>query len=459
MPHQDILGAEGGFLYYDLRTAPLWKPGMTARLLEIQSGGKPTVVFIAGANKGWDEYLLSPTETRLLYADTVANGASPWYGISLRSADRPGALAAGEMNLFLRKHSEFYSGSRPLARVALLWSSRTADFYRASVPVTDFTPQGKALEKRSAAGDFFASFKGCYEALLRSHLPAVVVDDEAIECGGLEGYDLLVCPNCACMGDGALGAAEEFVSDGGNLIASFETSRYDAFGDLRDGFGLSGVFGVEAGEGTFGPMMLDYFSITSPGGIIPADGLSDMQLPSPIYGMEVVPTTAEALAMYHGKMPARYHKLPPLSGNPTIMLNRYGKGRCLYIAGNFFEHYGTYHNPDYRKIISSAVDAMAGKLVTLSNCPSSVEVVLRFQEGGRMLVHLVNFTSEMTRPMESIVRLKDLEVTLHGIDFAGKARALRMDGELEVSSDGGDSRMVLPVLDEYEVIVLDSGDD
>lgn len=108
MPYQDILGAEGGFLYYDLRSEPLWKPGMTAKLLEAQSGGKPTVVFIAGANKGWDEYLLTAAETRLLYADTIANGANPWYGIPLALKNRPGALAAGEDVSFrlpiLREH-------------------------------------------------------------------------------------------------------------------------------------------------------------------------------------------------------------------------------------------------------------------------------------------------------------------------------------------------------------------
>ena len=454
MHHQDILGAEGGFLYYDLRTSPLWKPGMTARLLETQSGGKPTVVFIAGANKGWDEYLLSPTETRLLFADTVANGASPWYGISLKSSDRPGALAAGEMNRFLRENEDVLAGSRPLARVAILWSSRTADFYRASVPVTDFTPQGKSLEKRSAAGDFFASFKGCYEALLRSHVPSAVIDDIAAEEGCLGEYDLLFAPNCACMGDDVLEAIDDYVRGGGNLVASFETSMYDQFGDPREGFGLSRVLGAESVGGTFGPMMLDYFRVTSPGVLIPRGELSDLQLPSPVYGMDVRTTGATPLALYHGKMPARYHELPPLTDKPALLLHEYGNGRCMYMAGNFFEHYGTYHNPDYRRIISATADLLAGKLVTLENCPSSVEVVLRRQE-GRLMVHLVNFTGEMTRPMEKVVRLRDVGITLHGLEVNRTARALRSGTEMEVSNSGANRLIVLPVLDEYEVIVVD----
>ena len=46
--HQDLLGSEGGFIYGDLTRVPLWKPGLTARLLETQAGGKPTVIFSAG---------------------------------------------------------------------------------------------------------------------------------------------------------------------------------------------------------------------------------------------------------------------------------------------------------------------------------------------------------------------------------------------------------------------------
>ncbi|HPO82784.1 MAG TPA: family 10 glycosylhydrolase, partial [bacterium] len=75
-PHQDIIGAEGGFIGGDLSRVPLWKPAMSAKLLETQASGKPTVIFIAGKNCGWDNYALTPEETRLLYADTIAYGAS-----------------------------------------------------------------------------------------------------------------------------------------------------------------------------------------------------------------------------------------------------------------------------------------------------------------------------------------------------------------------------------------------
>ncbi|MEM0327131.1 MAG: beta-galactosidase trimerization domain-containing protein [Thermoproteota archaeon] len=453
MPYQDILGAEGGFLYYDLRSESLWKPGMTAKLIEAQSGGKPTVVFIAGANKGWDEYLLTTAETRLLYADTIANGANPWYGISLALKNKPGAQAAGEMNRFLLANEEYLEGMVPLAMVGLFWSTRTTDFYRASVPVTDFTPQGEKLGRR-AAGNFYAGFLGCYEMLVRSHTVFTILDEESLKPEVLHGYDLIIAPNCACISKSIVETIKEYVKNGGNLIASFECSRYDEYGGLLGELGLAEVFGVKVGRGVFGPMMLDYMSIVRNHPV--AEGLSATLLPSPIYGLEVIPTTSEVIALFHEKMSARYVKLPSLSKNPAILMNNYGKGRCLYIAGNFFEHYNSYHNPDYRRITANAVRLMSRRLVTLENCPQSVEITLRYQHGKRRLVmHLVNFTGEMTRPIESIIPIRDLRISLHGFKSIRRAKALRLNMELALEYAGEDVAFKLPILREHEAIVLE----
>jgi hypothetical protein len=359
------------------------------------------------------------------------------------------------MNRFLVKNTEYLEGTVPLARVALFWSSRTADYYRASVPVTDFTPQGERLGRREAAGNFYASFLGCYEAFVRSHVPFNVLDEEALTSEVLRGYDLLVAPNCACISEEKAEVIADYVKSGGNLIASFEASRYDEYGDLREEFSLSEVFGVEVGKGTFGPMRLDYMTVVDLESPL-TKGLSATLLPCPIYGIEVAPTTAKPLTMYHEKMPARYVKLPPVSRNPAVTLNEYGDGRCLYMAGNFFEHYYNYHNQDYRRIVANAVGLMSKVLVTLGNCPTSVEVTLRHQPGkGRLLVHLVNFTGEMTRPMESVVTLRDVAVNLHGFQGLKRAKALWLGKELSLEDVNGDVKVILPFLKEYEVITLE----
>jgi len=78
---QDLLGSEGGFFGGKLAGTPVWKPGVAARLLESQAAGKPRVVFSAAGHKPWTFSTLPEPELRLLYAGTIANGGSIWFGM------------------------------------------------------------------------------------------------------------------------------------------------------------------------------------------------------------------------------------------------------------------------------------------------------------------------------------------------------------------------------------------
>src|SRR5438034_3240848 len=70
-----------------------------------------------------------------------------------------------------------------------------------------------------------------------------------------------------------------------------------------------------------------------------------------------------------------------------------------------------FHTPELLRMVANAGQPF--RPVELLNAPGSVEVVVRAQGDDRTLVHLVNFTGDMTRPIRSVVPLPNVKVRIH----------------------------------------------
>jgi len=448
-PYQDIIGAEGGFIYGDLTREPLWKPAMSAKLLETQANGKPIVIFIAGKNCSWNHYSLTPAETKLLYADTIAHGASPWYGEYYENIFDPGAEAAGEMNKFIEENEEYLERTKSVAKVALMWSIKTADYYRATVPVTDFTLEGGRLTRYIRAGDHFKAFTGYFEALTRSHILFDVLDEKGVE-EKLRDYEVFILPNAACISNHTSEIIKEWVNNGGVLIATFETSFYDEWGNKRNEPALLELLGVSI-EGIEGPCDLDYFDR---GTGYMFEGISARLIPSPRFRIKSRINTGRALALYRNKFPADYQPLPPLSNNPAIVENSYGGGKIFYFCGNIDEAYLEFHLPEHRKLMVRPIELFSTPLV-ITDAPETVEISIRKQEAkNRIIIHLINFTGEMTRPINRIIPIHNISIGLPWIREVKKIMLLSKKESLSYRLENG-LNFTVPELNDYEAIAIE----
>jgi hypothetical protein len=455
--HQDIVGAEGGFLGGDLNKVSLWKPSMSAKLLETQAGGKPTVIFIAGHHCGWDLTCLTPAETRLLYAQTIAHGSSPWYGMFYDTSDDPGAHAAGEMNAFIKRSARYLEGTAPVGDVALLWSSRTADYYRATVPVTDFTQNGDKLTRQERSGDHYRAFSGWFECLTRRRVQFDVLDEHALE-DSLERYAVLILPNVACISQDHAAVIAAWVASGGHVVATHETSFYTDWGVRRTQPALRDVLGIES-SGIEGPTSLDYFDRADDP--LFAETTSAL-VAAPRYWTrtELAGGAARALSFYRGRLPARYQPLPPPSSYPAIVRSSHGRGSSVYFAGTIDEAYLEYRFPDHAALMAASVEEKSTRHIALE-APSTVQAVLRQQRPKRrVLLHLVNATGEMARPLTGILALERLAVTLPSVKGASSALFLTPGEEapreipVKAGRKGG-VEVRVPRLDAYGIVVLE----
>jgi len=448
--HMDVLGAEGGFIFYvQPSEIPIWKPAATAKLLETQAGGKPRIVFLCGAHKPWDRYILTGAETELLFAHTAAHNANPWYAVLRSNLGTDGVKSASRMLEKLEGLESALSETRSAAEVAMLWSAATEDFYGTSVDYTDFTAESK---QKDVHGRSQESFSGCYEALVRSHVPFDLIDDAALTDGTLSRYKMIVLPNTACVSDKATDALRGFVKGGGCLLSTFAATLYDELGKPRKDFALADVFGVSYTGDIIDPAKYDYITATEEGSNI----LGTMQevLPAPPSALAVRPSSAQILLRMHEHLESRYRPMPAPIEFPAMTVNEYGKGKAYYVAGNVGEFFWTHRLPEHFRWLTAPVKKEVPQLVELLDAPQTIDLTLRRKGTDQLLIHLINFSGNMQRPITEIAPVTGLILQVR-VPRVRSATALiaRKDLRCETTEDGVKIR--LPRLDTYEVLLCE----
>lgn len=457
--YNDIVGTEGGFMFYSPpKDAYLWKPSVAAKMLEAVAPDKPRVIFMAADQKPWGWYMHTAVETKLCIASIAANASSLWYGPhnSMAYMDTPGGQAARDIVGLMARHETYYDQSVSAAKVAIMYSIDTDRSYRRSTEVTDL--YGREQGGRAFVGNFTDAFHGLCDALSRSGVPFDIVTDLELSHRDLEPYDVIYLPTCACLSDGALAAIRRYVADGGTVVATFDTSLYTPDGQRRPDFGLSDVLGASMGAGPIDYKNWNYVSLAGQPSAEAQPLLAGLDLPlypAPAWGLDVKPRDgAEVLAQLHGVMPGRYAALTAPE-RPAIILNRYGEGRCLYLAGTFAEMCLSYAPPEYVRLLVNVVDEHAGGSVRLEGGLGDVEVVAR-RQGQRLIVHLINYAGPTPRPFTRVPVQRDLALrfALRGQPYES-ARALVADCPCAWRHEGDDMVVHLPDVHEYEVIVIE----
>jgi hypothetical protein len=452
LAYNDIVGTEAGFQFYGPpKDSYLWRVSTLCKIMEAVVPDKPRVNFMAADQKSWSLYMHTPAETKLCIASTVANGANLWYGPHgpIEVMNTPGGRAGIEMVQFLAENERFYENTVSACRVAVMYSFATVRHYRTISKESDLYGR---TENKQGMGNFTASFQGFCDALARSGIPYDVVTDLDFGLDGIDSYDCIFLPTCACLSDKAVKKLKGFAAKGGTLIGSFDTSVYNEEGEKRSVPGLKEVFGINRLGSITNYKRWNYLSRSGKHPVF--KGIDIPVLPAPEYGFEVkVHGKAEVLARFHGVMAGRYDE-PTAPENPAVVLNLYKKGTGIYLAGTFGEMMDSYAPPEYRRMVASIVKLFTRNTVSVDPA-GNVEVVVRRQK-DRMLVHLVNYTGLVPRPFEKVVPLQNLRVHIKGgkrysrifalVDRAGCSVKRRKNGRLEIT---------IKNLNAYEVVVLE----
>lgn len=472
-PFEDFNGAEA-FFHPGPRDHSLLMWTATAKYMV--AGGKPAVVFSHAALGSWHYIPMPEWEGRLACAQTVACGANPWIAVFDYALDHSRDYAVEpvkDMQGFLSAHEEYYTATESCADVALLNSSQTTTYYVSRRKefygdwgsgveenlIADVGGGMKQLDwakmKQTCEGVCDSSYMGYLSALTRSHIPFDVVLDDAISTNGLAQYKVLILPNSACLSDAQIDAIKQFVARGGSVIAEFETGAFDELGRPRKTNPLLQLFGIAEPGRMMRPVSHEEYIRVRESHPAMGEFTPGRLIARPAYSLLCTPADQVTTpSFFLEEVGGSYKSLRGDSKYPALVLSELG-GRVVYVPSLIGDFYNRFKMADYQMLVDSIVRWAHGEPFTIDvDCPQTVEVELRRSaDRDRLLIHFVNATGDMQRPIAEIIPIRDVRVRVQ-CSSPSRIRALRAALDLPFTYANGHAEFTLAELGVYELVVI-----
>jgi hypothetical protein len=416
-------------------------------------------------------------EVRMWAVEGFAGGIQPWWHhIGAYHEDRRQYRVAEPIFRWHEANEPYLVNRRPVATVGLVWTQRNVDFYGRD-----------AAQERVAL-----PHAGLAQALVRARIPYLPVHADHVERDGGE-LAALVLPNVGALSDEQCAGIRRFVEGGGGLVATGETSRYDAWGDARDDFGLADLFGCHAtgqhhgSSGAADPSwerwaQHSYLRLAPArraevygprGGDEPPAvgerhpvlrGFDDTDL-LPFGGrLEVVRADPAALVPLTFVPPFPIYPPEtawmrvPGTALPGLVLNESRGGRVAYLPADLDRCLARDNLPDHAALLANAVRWATGDRLPLRvEGPGLLDCHL-YEQPGRLILHLVNLSGAGTwrAPIHELLPVGPVavELPLRGGASGRSVRLLVAGGEVAGRVADGRVRFELPRIVDHEVAVV-----
>lgn len=374
----------------------------------------------------------------------------------------------------VKKRKPWLTHKRPEPWAALVMSDNTRNFYGREA--------GRVEER------YLANVLGMFRAGVEEHLPIAVINDWNLNPEDLAPYKVLILANTACLDNRQAAAIEQFVRNGGGLVASLDVSLFDEFGTPRRNFALAPVLGVdyrglpdasggreeldvnfaksvgndywEKRKNVF-DFKQDVTSILNQGRMKTYVGDTAVTFKGP--AVRVAPQSGVKVL---GTLIAK--SVAGASEIPAVVSRTHGKGRVVYLPAGFDAAYYLYAYPYQRLVLRQAITWAASEPPPVSvEAPMCVHSTLMRQTKGdteRLIAHLyndINTTAFHALPNDDVplreetVPIHDIRLTFHP-RYQFRRVHLEPEGkELEIRKTPAGTLVVVPRLDVHTMVVAE----
>jgi len=370
------------------------------------------------------------------------------------------------------------------------WLVRAKQEPWAALLVSDRTRQFYGLDQIDRR--YLAYVFGMFRAAQEEHLPVSVISEWELRPELLSKYKVLLLPNAACLSDVQARTIRDYVKAGGGLVASGETSRFDALGRERPDFALGDLFGVSfqgplKGKSERGGLDQNfaaginseqYFRDRTDIATISwsKDAVTNRTLVDDARLRELVPGDSGTFKgpMFRVSVPRTPMQLGALvqadgttQAVPAAILGAQGSGRVVYLAAGLDHAYYSYSYPYQRRFLARAIQwAAAQPYAVTVEAPMCIQAGYfrqRDARGERLVIHLFNeITSNAQHSqMDTAVPHREEFVPVGGIrlrltDLPVSRIHLEPDGtDLQPSSSGTQQVVEIPPLPLHTMVVVE----
>lgn len=321
---------------------------------------------------------------------------TPWgvYAEFVESTGREEYLKLHVQNIQSRE--KFLANSEPVPYVGIVASEQTRTLYaRGALPV------------------YFSHTLGAFKSVFERHWPVQILTEYDLENGDLRGVRVLVLPNMAVLSNRAAEVIRRFVSAGGGLVASYETSLFDESFQRRPDFALADLFHANYKQSHPVSTRSDALALTiaSPHSITTDSLIESKQSTAWRGGLDAPPdrgdlaliaSATEVVAVQDGDVIMKYRspsEKEPIE-RPAVVTSTFGNGRVVYLAAGIDKAMFFYPDSYQRALIVNAcrwaaADASPPFEVT---GPLLLASTFRHQHDANLyIVHLLNDHSSYGR--------------------------------------------------------------
>ncbi len=458
-PDKLLTGQRSDFFFADQQgrsgVIPPWSNAKHAKELRATMGMKPQVgIFSVGLEEPyrWKDSVQSNPELCIWVSEGVANGLRPCFvKFGAYIYDKRWMPAVAQLYNRYYKAEPYLRNTACLADVGLVYSEQTDQNY------------GGKDWQRSARDHA----NGFYHALIEDRMPFEMVSDRLLDEEHLKPYRVLILPNIAALSDAQCTQLKNYVARGGSIVATYETSLYDEYGNHRENFGLADLFKVSYAGKVEGPLQNSYLKINAGhdgkshsivGGLEDAYRIvngtfqvsveSDDSFQSPI---TIIPSYPD--------LPMEDVYVRNESTNKSgVYLRQDSGGRVAYIPSDLDRAFWQILSTDHGTLLRNTVRWALGSPPRITvNGPGVMDVTVWRQEKS-MTVHLVNLTNPMMLkgPFRELIPVNaDVELKMPVGLRAKGVRLLIADTTPKYELNNDVLRVTIPAIADHEIIGIE----